>query len=63
MNQSFCLQDSSYADGYSPPERVAQRYVIAIKEGKGRATWHGSSTCSERPPSSRSEATSSDSML
>lgn len=32
------FEDSSYADGYSPPERVAQRYVIAIKEGKGRAT-------------------------
>ncbi|XP_022826340.1 SAGA-associated factor 29 [Spodoptera litura] len=32
------FEDSSYADGYSPAERVAQRYVIAIKEGKGRAT-------------------------
>ncbi|KAG7301373.1 hypothetical protein JYU34_014312 [Plutella xylostella] len=31
------FEDSSYADGYSPAERVAQRYVIAIKEGKGRA--------------------------
>ncbi|CAG9124047.1 unnamed protein product [Plutella xylostella] len=31
------VKDSSYADGYSPAERVAQRYVIAIKEGKGRA--------------------------
>ncbi|XP_023954415.1 SAGA-associated factor 29 [Bicyclus anynana] len=32
------FEDSSYADGYSPAERVAQRYVIAIKEGKGRGT-------------------------
>ncbi|GBP22711.1 SAGA-associated factor 29 [Eumeta japonica] len=32
------FEDSSYADGYSPPERVAQRYVIAIKEGKGRSS-------------------------
>lgn len=31
------FEDSSYADGYSPPERVAQRYVIAIKESKGRS--------------------------
>lgn len=32
------FEDPSYADGYSPPESVSQRYVIAIKEGKGRTT-------------------------
>ncbi|XP_077292712.1 SAGA-associated factor 29 [Arctopsyche grandis] len=32
------FEDSTYPDGYSPPERVAQRYVIAIKEGKGRSS-------------------------
>lgn len=28
------FEDASYADGYSPPLNVAQRYVISIKEGK-----------------------------
>lgn len=28
------FEDATYADGYSPPLNVAQRYVIAIKEGK-----------------------------
>ncbi|XP_015127064.1 SAGA-associated factor 29 [Diachasma alloeum] len=28
------FEDATYADGYSPPLNVAQRYVISIKEGK-----------------------------
>merc|ERR1711911_368208 len=28
------FEDSSYAEGFSPPLMVAQRYVIAIKEKK-----------------------------
>lgn len=28
------FEDGSYADGYSPPLNVAQRYVISIKESK-----------------------------
>ncbi|XP_059479569.1 SAGA-associated factor 29 [Neocloeon triangulifer] len=30
------FEDASYPDGYSPPLRVAQRYVIAAKEKKGK---------------------------
>ena len=28
------FEDANYADGYSPPLNVAQRYVISIKESK-----------------------------
>lgn len=28
------FEDATYADGYSPPLTVAQRYVISIKESK-----------------------------
>nr|CAG4641050.1 EOG090X0A1W [Eulimnadia texana] len=31
------FEDSSYADGFSPPLMVAQRYVIAIKEKKSKS--------------------------
>jgi hypothetical protein len=31
---SILFEDTSYADGYSPPLMVAQRYVIACKEDK-----------------------------
>jgi SAGA-associated factor 29 len=30
------FEDASYPDGYSPPLTVAQRYVIAAKEKKGK---------------------------
>ncbi|XP_067004021.1 SAGA-associated factor 29 isoform X2 [Anabrus simplex] len=30
------FEDSSYADGFSPPLTVAQRYVISIKDKKGK---------------------------
>lgn len=30
------FEDPSYADGFSPPLTVAQRYVIAAKERKGK---------------------------
>jgi len=28
------FEDSSYTEGYSPPLKVAQRYVIAIRDKK-----------------------------
>ncbi|MED6294449.1 SAGA HAT/Core module component [Characodon lateralis] len=31
---SVLFEDTSYADGYSPPLNVAQRYVVACKENK-----------------------------
>ncbi|KAL4686052.1 hypothetical protein H8959_001649 [Pygathrix nigripes] len=31
---SVLFEDTSYADGYSPPLNVAQRYVVACKEPK-----------------------------
>lgn len=31
---SVLFEDTSYADGYSPPLNVAQRYVVACKETK-----------------------------
>jgi hypothetical protein len=31
------FEDPSYADGYSPPLTVAQRYVISIKDKKGKS--------------------------
>ena len=31
---SVLSEDTSYADGYSPPLNVAQRYVVACKEPK-----------------------------
>lgn len=33
------FEDFSYANGYSPPLYVAQRYVIAIKQ-KTKQAWH-----------------------
>jgi len=30
------FEDPSYTDGYSPPLRVAQRYVIAIRDKKAK---------------------------
>ena len=30
------FEDSSYADGFAPPLRVAQRYVIVYKEKKSK---------------------------
>lgn len=31
---SVLFEDTSYADGYSPPLNVAQRYVVTCKETK-----------------------------
>ncbi|XP_077996014.1 SAGA-associated factor 29-like [Glandiceps talaboti] len=33
---SVLFEDTSYADGYSPPLNVAQRYVVAVKESRKR---------------------------
>lgn len=40
---SVLFEDTSYADGYSPPLNVAQRYVVACKENKKK--WRLLDTC------------------
>ncbi|KZC07530.1 SAGA-associated factor 29 like protein [Dufourea novaeangliae] len=44
------FEDATYADGYSPPLNVAQRYVISIKESKkNKSTNVGEADKEERP--------------
>lgn len=41
------FEDPSYAEGYSPPLSVAQRYVISIRDRKSKGTQATSSTASQ----------------